>query len=212
VADTKISALTEVASPALDAQEIPCNDAGTTKKIVLGTDLKPWIGVMLGNRSVSDLVITGATTVYITGSNIAVPAGKLRAGTGFKWKIFMSKTAASTTAGATLLFKVGTLGTTGDATIATLTMGTPTAAADTAVMDIRAIIRTIGAAATSQFAGHLSHNLAATGFSTLANEVLATTGTTFDSTVANLICGLTLTIPAAAVWTLTQVMAEAEGL
>jgi hypothetical protein len=212
VADTKISALTEVATPALDAQEIPCNDAGTTKKIVLGTDLKPWIGVMLGNRSVADQVITGATTVYIIGSNIAVPVGKLRAGTGFKWNIWMSKSAASTTAGATLLLKIGTLGTTGDATIATLTTGTPTAAADVGHVELMATIRTIGAAATSSFAGSLRHNLAATGFSNIAGECYSTVGTAFDSTVANLICGLTFTIPAAAVWTVTQVIAEAEAL
>jgi hypothetical protein len=124
----------------------------------------------------------------------------------------MSKSAASTTAGATLLFKVGTLGTTGDATIATLTTGTPTAAADVAHLELMATIRTIGAAATSSFAGSLRHNLATTGFSNISGECYSTTGTTFDSTVANLICGLTFTIPAAAVWTVTQVIAEAEAL
>lgn len=210
-ADTKISALTEVANPALDAQEIPCNDAGTTKKIVLGTDLKPWIGVMLGNRSVADQSIN-ATTAYVTNSNIAVPVGKLRVGTTFRWRIFMTKTAAGSTAGSTILLKIGTAGTTGDATIATLTTGTPTGAADTGLLDLSATIRTIGAAATSNFAGSLTHNLAATGFSNIAVETYQAAGTTFDSTVANLIVGITITTTSASVWTLVQVVAEAQLL
>jgi hypothetical protein len=210
-ADTKISALTEVSTPALDAQEIPCNDAGTTKKIVLGTDLKPWIGNMLMNRSVADQTIS-ATTAYVTGSSISVPVGKLRAGTTFRWRIFMTKTAAGSTAGSTILLKIGTLGTTGDATIATLTTGTPTAAADTGVLDLSATIRTIGAAATSNFAGRLTHNLATTGFSNIAGEAYQAAGSTFDSTVANLIVGITITTTTASAWTLVQVLAEAELL
>lgn len=210
-ADTKISALTEVATPALDAQELPCNDAGTTKKIVLGTDLKPWIGVMLANRAVADQTISAATA-YVIGSNIAVPVGKLRAGTTFLWRIHLTKTAAGSTAGSTILLKIGTLGTTGDATIATLTTGTPTAAADTGVLNLSATIRTIGAAATSNFAGCLTHNLAATGFSNIAGEAYQAAGSTFDSTVANLIVGLAITTTTASAWTLVQVVAEAKLL
>ncbi len=210
-ADTKISALTEVANPALDAQELPCNDAGTTKKIVLGTDLKPWIGKMLANRSVAAQTIN-ATTAYVTNSNISVPVGKLRAGSSFRWLIYMTKTGAGSTAGSTILLKIGTAGTTGDATIATLTTGTPTGVADTGVLDLQAVIRTIGAAATSSFAGRLTHNLASTGFSNIAGEAYTATGTTFDSTVANLIVGITITTTSASSWTLEQVYAEADLL
>jgi hypothetical protein len=209
--DVKISALGATAGIGLDAMEIPVNDAGTTKKMPLSPDLKAWVGSMIGNRSVADQTISAATA-YVIGSNMAVPVGKLRVGTGFKWKIFMTKTAAGTTAGSTILLKIGTLGTTGDATIATLTTGTPTANVDVGCLDLRATIRTIGAAATSNFAGTLTHNLTATGFSTLATETYQAAGTTFDSTVANLIVGLVITTTTASAWTLVQVMAEAEGL
>lgn len=215
--NTAISALTEVASPALDAQEVPCNDAGTTKKIVLGTDLKPWIGKMLRNSSVAQQALTAAATTYVTGSNITVPVGKLRAGTSFKWRIWMDKTAAGTSAANSVLVKVGTLGTTSDATIATLTPSwTPTANVDDAFMEIGWTVRTIGAAATSQAGLFIARRLnSTTGFANSAAnlvEVIQAAGSTFDSTTASLIVGLSITLGAAVVWNLQQVLTEADYL
>jgi hypothetical protein len=208
MSNTAISALTEVSSPALDAQEIPCNDAGTTKKIVLGTDLKPWIGRMLMNRSVADQAIS-ATTAYVAGSSIAVPVGKLRAGTTFRWRI-VDEGCERHTAGSTILLKIGTLGTTlGDASLpddrhATAERGP---GLDHSCYDPH----DHGGAATSVFGGTLRHKPCCDRFSNIAGEI-PSAGSTFDSTTANLIVGITITTTTASAWTLVQVVAEAEAL
>lgn len=210
MADTKISALA-AASAVADANEIPINEAGTTKKIT-SLQLKAYIGESLNNASVADQVIS-ATTAYVTNSNIPVPAGKLRIKTCFKYHLTITKTAAGTTAGCAVIWKLGVNGTTGDASILTFTFGTPTGAVDTAEIDIEVTIRgPLSASCIATGAASMVHSLAATGFSTLPSEVKAVTSGAFDGTTANLIAGLTITTTALSVWTVTQCIAEAINL
>ena len=154
-----------------------------------------------------------AATAYVTNSNIAVPAGKLRIGTVLRWRLAVTKSAAGTTAGCAVLLKIGTLGTTGDATILTFTLGTPTGAADTGYISVDVVIRgPLSASCIATGICQLTHNLASTGFSNIACEAKQATSAGFDATVANLICGLTITTTTASVWTVTSVIAEAKNL
>jgi len=209
MADSKISALS-AASAMADANEFEINEAGVSKK-VSGTLVKAWAGNVLRNVSVGDQSPGAGATTYLTNSNIAVPAGLLRVGTIFRWRLIFTKTAAGTAARSHLV-KIGTNGTTADATIVTLTSGTPTAAADTGSQVITFIIRTLGAAATSHGASRAMHQLSATGLFANEVEVLQGAGSTFDSTVANLIVGLAVTTGASEALTYKQVIAEALNL
>jgi hypothetical protein len=210
MADTKISALTAASSVA-DANEIPINEAGTTKKIT-ALQLRAYSGDGLFNASVTDQTIS-ATTAYVTNSNIAVPVGKLRIKTIFRWTLHITKTGAGVTAGCAVIVKIGTLGTTGDASILTFTFGTPTANVDTAEIDVQVIIRgPLSSSCIATGIANLAHGLAATGFSTLPNETKQVTSSTFDATTASLIVGLVITTTSLSVWTVTGCVAEAMNL
>jgi hypothetical protein len=210
MADTKISALPAAASVA-DTNEIPINEAGTTKKIT-ALQLRAYSGDGLFNASVADQAIS-ATTAYVTNSNIAVPVGKLRIKTILRWTIHLTKSAAGVTAGCAVQFKLGVNGSTGDATILTFTFGTPTGVADTAKIDVTVIIRgPLSASCIATGICNLAHNLAATGFSTLPNETKQATSGAFDATTANLIAGLAIVTTALSVWTVTGIVGEAMNL
>jgi hypothetical protein len=108
--------------------------------------------------------------------------------------------------------KVGTAGTTSDATIATLTSGTPTAVADTGWLRLLWTVRTIGAAATSRASYQAFHQLSTTGLFPNETEVIAAAGSTFDSTTANLIVGLAITAGASEAMTFEQIVVQAYNL
>ena len=210
MADTKISALTAV-SAMQDATELPVNEAGTTKK-VSGTLLKAYFGDSLRCASVTDQTIS-ATTAYVTDSNMAVPVGKVRIRTVWRWRISVTKSAAGTTAGCAVLVKLGTNGSNADATVLTLTFGTPTGVVDNAVIEVEVVSRgPLSASGILQGWARLTHNLSATGFSTLPCEVVVATSGSVDLTVANLIAGLSITTSTASAWTIKSIVGEAEAL
>src|SRR5207248_2482303 len=108
-AATKISAL-PAATSFQDADQLPVNESGTSKSVT-GTLLKAWNGNMLNNAYTgTGQTPAAATRTYLTGSNIAVPVGKLRIGTCFEWNFNMTKTGAGTAA-STIDVAVGTAGT-----------------------------------------------------------------------------------------------------
>ena len=65
----------------------------------------------INNAGVAAQTPTAETRTYITGSNIKVPAAKLKIGTILRWTFNMTKTAAGTAA-STVDIAFGTLGTT----------------------------------------------------------------------------------------------------
>lgn len=208
MADTKISALA-AATLVADANELAINEAGTSKKI---TALQLAAYMSIRNASTADQGIS-ATTAYVTNSNLAVPAGKLRIGTMLRWRFSATKTAAGTTVGCVVIVKVGTAGTTADTSVLTFTMGTPTGAADTAFFDLDVIVRgPLTASGILVGTLRMTHNLSATGFSTLPSEVINVVSSNFDVTTANLIAGLTITTTTASNWTIKQVSVEARYL
>lgn len=209
MADTKVSALTAAAS-ALPSHELPVNEGGTSKKLTVD-QLTTLIGVR-DNFSTANQTINAATTALITGSTLAVPASKLAIGTVLMWKLTVSKTAAGTAAN-TFLVKIGTAGTTADATILTFTLPTATAVVDVAKIEIMCTVRgPLSASCILQGNLWLGHNLSATGFATIPNVCLNVTSGAFDATTANLIASVACTTAASTVLTFQQCSANSHNL
>ena len=209
MADTKISALT-AATAGANADEYAINQSSTSKKIT-GSLKKEWLGCVLYNADASQQAPASSATTYLTGSNITVPAGKLRANTVFRWTIQLGKTNAGTAA-RSILVLVGTAGTTSDATIATLTSGTPSGATDTGCYIVTFAVTSIGASAASRAAYQAMHQLSTTGLFANETEAITAAGTAFDSTTANLIVGLAVTTGASEALTIYSMIAEAFNL
>jgi hypothetical protein len=170
----------------------------------------------LSNSSVSSVSGGYASDTYLAGSAIAIPAAGLwKARSQYKLSFDMVKTAAGTAAAA-ITIRMGTLGTTGDASILALTFGAGTAVADTGFFDVMIGFRTVGSgtSAVIQAVACCSHALAATGLvSTGASGAGIVIGTSsgFDSTTQTII-GASFNGGASFSGTCTLVQAELKGL
>lgn len=162
------------------------------------------------NWNTADVVANAANT-YLTGSNLAVPQHGLQAGATFRWRLIMTKTAAGLAAPIWTVV-VGTAGTTADTARLTFTGSAQTAVADNGEVEIWAILRNTGAAGVLAGGLRMTHNLAATGFSTLAAQVLQNTSSGFDTTTASLIVGLCVNPGASGVWTHQVVAGEMQNM
>lgn len=158
------------------------------------------------NWNTADVVANAADT-YLSGSALAVPQHLLQVGTTFKWRLFMTKTAAGVAA-PTWIVRVGTLGTTGDAARLTFTGPAQTGVIDTGFVEITAILRNLGAAGVLAGGLVLNHNLAATGFANIGSPTLQVTSAGFDTTTPGLIVGVSVNPGAAGVWTHQVVKSE----
>jgi hypothetical protein len=164
------------------------------------------------NASTADQAIPASTAAYLTNSNIAIPAGGIKAGSTFNYRITMTKTAAGTVAN-TFDVRFGTNGTTTDTSRCSFAMGTETAVVDTAVIELTVTVRSVGATATIACNYRMSHNLAATGFdNALITKTANLTSATFDDTVANSIVGVSYTTGALYSITVQQVQATTTNL
>jgi hypothetical protein len=164
------------------------------------------------NYSVSAQAPVAATATYITGSQIAVPNGGLQVGTRFKWKFTAAKTAAGT---ATSSIKIvgGAHGTTADATMLTFTKSAGTAAADEGIFEVEAIVTAISSTAGAMTGEYrMTHNLTATGHSTLAADAVTDAATNIDTSNDVAFVGLVITTGAADALTIHYCTAEATGL
>lgn len=175
------------------------NDAGFTRGSV-------------SNFSTAAQSPAAATRTYITGSNLAIPTGKMQVGTCFHWRLSVTKTAAGT-ALSTYEIVVGTTGTTADTARCTFTKPAGTAAADEGVIDIFAICRgPVGASGVLAGEFRMMHNLATTGHLVIAAVAVNSISAAFDVTVSNLIVGLTVTSGASDALTFQIVQSEAWNL
>jgi len=161
----------------------------TSNVLTARTSIKPMSVGAVRNASVAAQAFTTAE-IYLTGSSLAIPSHLLAIGATLRWRIVATKTAGT---GALIWrVRIGTLGTTGDAEVLNFTqVSAPTSATDTAFVNIEMVIRTIGAAATSQGGLRLNHVLDVTGWSQLRANVQQVAGSTFNSTTAALIAGVT---------------------
>lgn len=151
--------------------------------------------------------VANAADTYLTGSMLIIPPHLLQAGTFFKWRFGMTKTAAGI-ATPIWVVRVGVNGTTADTARLTFTGPAQTAAVDAGFVEIMVILRNIGAAGIMAGMLQLSHNLAVTGFANLGSPTLQVTSAAFDTTVANLRVGVSVNPGSAGVWTHQLVTGE----
>lgn len=166
----------------------------------------------INNFSTASQAPAATTRTYITGSNLAVPVGKMRIGSMFRWKFNMTKTGAGIAA-STIDVAVGTAGTTADTARVSFTKPAGTAVIDEAWCDV--VVTCRGPLSGSGiFVGQfvMVHNLAATGHAVIPVVVVNTVSGAFDVTTANLIVGLCITTGAADVITIQEVQSEAINL
>lgn len=177
-----------------------------------GTNWKSKIDI-LTNSSTSAQggagVFSGDT--YLVGSGITIPVGGWTAGTTYKCRFDMSKTAAGT-ANLLLNVRIGTTGTTADAAVLAYNSGlAQTVNADQATFEILLTIRTLGASAAIICAVNIYRiNATAVGFAALATPCIIsapTATTTFNSTTATKI-GVSFNGGTSFVGTSQQVIAE----
>jgi hypothetical protein len=161
----------------------------------------------IANESVADQSITANTDTIITGSTLAIPNGKLAAGTRVFVRIVATKTAAAT---ATPVWNVrfGTNGTTADTARLTFTGDAQTAAADTAIFEFVISVKSVGVSGVIEGVYRMQHNLATTGFGNKNTNMIAVTSAGFNNTVANSILSISLNSGASAAWTIRQCQAE----
>lgn len=172
-------------------------------------------GGIITNASIAATAALSADT-YLVGSALAIPGHLMQAKTMFHWTFVFSKGAAGT-ASTPWNIRVGTGGVVGDASRVVFTQPADTAAADTACVDIYAIIRSIGSGTAGIMAGGFSlrHNTPGTdlaagaGISGLSSTpVIQATSTGFDTTIAGTIVGVSVN-PGANAYTFQLVMARA---
>lgn len=155
------------------------------------------------NITTSAQTPTAGTRTYVLGTSL--PAGKLLAGTFYKWTIAMSKTAAGV---GTTVWDIcfGTNGTTADTARCSFTGPIETAAIDTAIVEIDALVRSVSATGTVEADLRIASNLVTTGFKNFAGLV---TSATFDTTVVGTIAGVCITPGASDVITIQLATAQA---
>jgi len=163
----------------------------------------------VANQSTTAQAYT-TSEIYVTGSALTVPAHGLQVGARCSWRVVATKT-AGTGAPIWRLYK-GTLGTTGDTIIGTLTQASaPTSVADTAIYDIQAVLRNTGAAGVMLFSLYMTHVLQITGFSQLPANVQQVAATAFDTTASGLIIGLSVNYQTAGAGNIEQVTAKLDN-
>lgn len=195
----------------VDLSDTTMHSSGTNKKTTLA-DLIVRLG-NVSNASVANQGAGFASDTYLTGSEIAIPAGRLKAKSIYRCKFNVSKTGAGT-ATPIINIRIGTAGTTADTSRGTLTWSAQTAVADEGQFDVVAVFRTVGSgtSAVLQSMGTLNHRLSVTGLGTGVSETEVATSGGFDSTVASSIIGLSVNGGTSAAWTVNLVTAELSNL
>lgn len=209
MADTKISALSAVSTPA-GTDEFPVNQGGTSKKETLAQIASYVKGrSSVNNAAVSTPGAGFAADTYLVGSSCAIPASSLQAKAMYRCKFSVVKTAAGVAA-PVINVRIGTAGTTADTSRGTLTFAAQTAVIDEGFFEIFCTFNSVGSgtSAVLRSVGTLAHRLAATGLSTDATGVKTAVSGGFDSTVASSIIGLSVNGGASAAWTIDLVQAE----
>lgn len=212
MADTKISALPAVTTPA-GTDELAVNQGGTSKKVTL-TQVNAFVDPASNSSTSAQTLGTGDT--YVAGSDVTFGAGRLKAGSYYRCVIDMTKTGAGT-ATAVVTLRMGTAGTTSDAAICTFTYpSAQTATADNGRITVYVNMRSVGSGTAAVAAG--VHNIektnTTTGFVSTGNNFgapIRVTSSGFDSTTVTKI-GVSINAGASSAWTTTLVQADVKNL
>lgn len=143
-----------------------------------------WLRPNNSNSALQSAVTVAGTPVYMTSSNLNIPPTAIvgiAIGTTFRWRTTLVKTAAGTGAFNLIIF-MGVNGTTADTALVTQSIGTQTAAVDTAVVDVQVSFSAVGAGSGSMFWSITSVHAAAAS----AGFGQATTPIVFSGTVSAL--------------------------
>jgi len=143
---------------------------------------------------------------YVTGSAINVPANP-RVGRRFRWRVFVSKTAAGTAA-PIWIARFGTAGTIADTARCTMTMQAQTAVVDQGVFDVEVEITTAGASGIAVMLITCAHRLGTTGLSIGDGGDTPIASSAFDLTVANLKVGVSVNVGTSGAWTVNRLITE----
>ena len=180
----------------------------------LKTEVDPGAGQEVRNFSTVAQVIATASRDFVDGSQLIIPPGGLKVGSKIRFVLDLTKTAAGT-ASAVFDISFGTAGTAADTARVSFTKIAGTAAIDVARVVIEAVVRSVSATGVVVGQFTLTHNLAATGFSTLPVGNVVTISSGFDNLPATLdpgYIGLNITSGAADVWTVQKVEASLTGV
>lgn len=176
----------------------------------IGVDIKALMSASydLHNANTGNQTVAGNSEVYIAGSNISIPQGKVKIGTKYRVKFDVVKTNTGVAA-PVITVKVGTAGSAADTNRATLTFAAQTGAIDEGEFECEFVFRVAGGSAVIQAMGTLLHRLVTTGLNaTGVYTKVLNTGGSFDVTGANLKIGLAVNPGASASWTVSVVEAE----
>lgn len=149
-----------------------------------------------------------STRTYVTGTNFKVSSAKLQVGSQFRWKMSLTKTGAGI-ATSTFDIAIGTNGTTADTARVSFTKPAGTAVIDEGVVEIMAIVRSIGVSGVMVGEFTLIHNGNTAGHATVPVVNLNTISAGFDMTVASLQVGVCITTGASDAITIQLVQSEA---
>lgn len=169
------------------------------------------------NSAQQSQVTVAGTAVYVTNSNINIPASVLRGlivGSVLKWRIILNKTAAGTGT-FVIALHMGTNGTVADAKVVTQAIGTQTAVVDSMILDIMIVFIAVGAGSASFYWTICPFQKAATatGFGVAVGAAGLFSGTvgSLTSTTAGLKFGVSFASTTGTP-TITVPLVEAEGL
>jgi hypothetical protein len=156
--------------------------------------------------------VTGfATDTYLAGSGTDTKIPRLQVGTWFHCRFRVVKTGAGVAA-PVIIIRAGTLGTTSDAAVCTLTFAAQTALADEGEFDIEGNFNAVGATAVVSGSGRLSHRLATTGLNvTATNSFITAVGGSFNSAAVTRV-GVSVNAGTSAAWTISNVQSEIRNL
>lgn len=157
------------------------------KKAAQGTNVDGYSDVFTGiTNSAAGATggqsIAAETRTYITGSNVAITAGRIAVGTLLRWRFGMTKTTAAGIAASTIDIAFGTAGTTADTAQVSFTKPAGTAASDEGFVEIEATVTAVGATTgvvTGEF--RMIHSLATTGHIVTPAVCVLTTSSAFNT-------------------------------
>lgn len=179
----------------------------------IGADIKALQNRTNDQHNANTVAQTGiGNDVYLAGSNVNIPQGKVKIGTKYRCRFNVVKTAAGTGA-PVISVRVGTAASIADTARAALTFAGQTGVVDEGDFVIDCAFRQAGATAIIQANGSLIHRLVTTGLNVIGvYTTVQNTGAAFDITGANLKIGLSVNAVNPSSWTVSFVGAELVNL
>lgn len=198
----------------LDEQGFPSTPSAGKMVLFADSSNSQWVqrndgGVYLGDMgkaTTSQIASHSADTYYI---GLQLPSFSMQAGMTFEWVFPVTKTAGTATPVYTI--RIGSAQTTADTSRLAITGPAQTAVADTGIVRVQVVCRSVGVSGVLQGYAWLQHNLAATG---LANtpagfSLVQATSAGFDNTaLQGQYIGLSVNPGASAAWVVEQAFVQ----